>query len=86
MDVVTARVHDTDFRAAVVFGSYGARVRKPGLFLDGQCVELGAEHDHGSVAVLQHADDAGAADPSRDLVPELAEARRELRGRACLVR
>jgi len=60
VQVVAARVHDP---------VDGARVLEARLLLDRQRVHVGAQHHRRSVAVAEHADDAGAADPGRHLEP-----------------
>ena len=58
VNVVTARVHDVDFFALVIFRHDFARVGQAGFLLDRQCIQVGA-HEHGRpVAVFHHADDA----------------------------
>ena len=41
---------------------------RPGRFLDGQRVHIGAQHDRRPVAVAKKADDAGLADARRDFI------------------
>ncbi len=64
------------------------RVRDAGLFLDVQCVEIGAQADRlAAGAGAEHADDAGLREPGVHLEPERAQlVRDEGRGRLLLER
>ena len=75
--VVPAGVHHADGRAALVLRADLRGVRQAGLFGDGQRVEIGPQHERLARAVLQHADDAVAADACRHREPR----RLELRGK-----
>ncbi len=67
MQVVAAGVHHRDLGAGVVGGGRGARVRQARGLLHRQGVHVGAEHDHGALAVAQDGDHAGAAHAGGDL-------------------
>ena len=58
MDVMAAGMHDVDFAAFVILGGDLTRVGEAGLFLHGQCIHVGANHDRAAAAVLHDADDA----------------------------
>ena len=51
-----------------------AGIGEPGLFLDRQRIEFGAQHDGGTGAVLQNRDDTGATDVFGDIITERAQA------------
>ena len=60
--VVAAGVHHADRRAAFVLRAHFRRVRQAGFLGDGQRIQIGPQHQRLARAVLQHADDAVAAD------------------------
>ncbi len=68
VNVVTARMHHAHFLARVVFRLYFAGVRKVGLFIDGQGVELGANKYSWTRAIFHYCNHAKAA-PIRMLIP-----------------
>ena len=65
--VMPAGVHHRDLCPVLVASAVRARVRQAGLFLDGQGVEVSAQHHHRTVAVAQQPDHPGAADLLGDL-------------------
>jgi len=62
-----AGVHHRDLCPVLVASAVRARVRQAGLFLDGQGVEVSAQHHHRAVAVAQQPDHPCAADLLGDL-------------------
>ena len=84
MDVVPAGMHDRDVVAVGIEASICACVREPGPLVDGEPVHVGAEQDHGPVAVPQLAHDAGPPDPGRHLEAEGGETLGDDAGRANL--
>jgi hypothetical protein len=66
--VVAAHVPDGDGVSVAILRGDLAGIGKPGRFLDGQRVHVGAQHHGRSLAVPEQADHAGLPDACRDFV------------------
>ncbi len=77
--IVTAAMSDECF-LALVLRLHLAGERKAGLFFHRQRIELGADHDHRSGAVLENADNTGLADAFGDFEADVAQLFGELFG------
>lgn len=71
--VVAAGVHDGLLGPVGIDLTGGRGVGQAGVFQQRKAVHVGADHDGGPVAVLQHRDDARAADAGGDLIAEGAQ-------------
>jgi hypothetical protein len=59
---------DGDGVSVVILRRDLAGIGKPGRFLDGQCVHVGAQHDSRALAVPEQADHAGLSDARRHFI------------------
>jgi len=84
MHVVSACVHDTDIRPAIVLGPDDAGVRQAGALGHGQGVELGSQHHRRTRTVFQYANYSRTANPGGHVIPELTKSGRQL-GRGLLL-
>lgn len=77
VEVVTAGVHDTGGGSILGGCLDGGSVGETGSFVDGEGIEIGAEHDAGAGPIGEDADDAVTTDVSRHgvagLFPEVGE-------------
>ena len=74
-------MHHGHGRAAGILRSNLRRIRQIGLLGDGQRIHVGPQHEHFAGTVLQHADDAVAADARRHLDTERPQLLRHAGGR-----
>ena len=78
-------MHHRNIQAIGILGVDLARVGQAGLFIDRQCIELGADEDDWARAILQNADHSCAADVFGDFKPEFAQPSSHLGGGAGLM-
>uniref|UniRef100_A0A0N4ZAF6 NAD-specific glutamate dehydrogenase n=1 Tax=Parastrongyloides trichosuri TaxID=131310 RepID=A0A0N4ZAF6_PARTI len=71
--IVAAGVHDRLLGAVAVDLTGGRGVGQARVFQQRQAVHVGADHDGGAGAVLQHRDHAGPADAGGDLIAQAAQ-------------
>jgi hypothetical protein len=62
MHVVTASVHDVHGFSGPVGHGHLAGIGQTRGFLHWECVHVGPQHDHGTVAITQQTDNAGLSD------------------------
>ena len=83
--VVAAGVHHRHGLAVVVGSRDRAGIRQAGLFPHRQRIHVGAQHDHGPVAVVQQTNDPRLPNSRGHVKTVGAEPIRRQAGRACLL-